>query len=198
VIGLAYIFRGETMTPLQLAGAAIVIGSGFLFSWDFMRGRFKLAIFGLLTVSSMLWAGYQFSLSEAGRFADPWEAAACYYVATSVLGFLLFAVCRETRTVIIDTFHATRGQAVKLSLITNALDILALTTFLAALHQAPTIGHVAAVSGLQPIFSFFLAWPLAKVFPQHFSRPAMNRESFYKLALIGLICIGIYFLAAVP
>jgi hypothetical protein len=42
-----------------------VVVSGFLFSWDFRRGRFKVAIFVLLAAASLLFAFYQYCASQA-------------------------------------------------------------------------------------------------------------------------------------
>jgi hypothetical protein len=79
---------------------------------------------------------------------------------------------------------------------TNSLDLLSFCAILWAFRLAPTLGHVAGLSGTQPIFSFALAWPLAKFFPAHFSKVNFDHEAMAKMLLILFIFGGVYLLAA--
>jgi len=195
LIGFAYLFKHETLTATQLAGAAIIIASGFLFSWDFAHGRFKTSIFLLLASSSLAWATYQFCVSQAEPLAGMWGIDACYYLGMSCIGFTLFATHKEVRETILTTFTRTRGNSALLAFATNILDISGLAVLLLAFRYAPTIGHVAAVSGAQPIFSFLLTLPLARLYPQHFAQATLDLAALGKLTLIFFIFFGVYLLA---
>jgi drug/metabolite transporter (DMT)-like permease len=195
LIVFAYLFKAETLTSTQLVGAIIVIGSGFAFSWDFARGHFKGIVFALLTLASFLFALYQYSLSQANLYNDIWGVAACYYFGMSVIGLILFMALKNVREIVIETFVQTKGRTAILALSTNTLDIFAMATLLLAFRYAPTLGHVAALSGIQPLFSFLLAIPLAKIFPSHFEKVVFGRERFIKMALIIFIFFGVYLLS---
>jgi hypothetical protein len=78
---------------------------------------------------------------------------------------------------------------------TRTLALLAFITLLQAFRLAPTLGHVAGFSGAQPIFSFALAFPLARFFPRHFTKVTFDREVRLKMLLILSIAAGAYLLA---
>lgn len=195
LIILAYVFKGEILTPTQLAGAAIVVVSGFLFSWDFTHGHFKTAIFAVLALASLFFAFQQYYLSQAEVFAGIWAAAAYYYFGCGLVGLTVFLAWKDLRKTVISTLVRSRGKTALLTLATNILSMLGIVTLLQAFRLAPTLGHVAALSGTQPIFSFALAWPLAKYLPGHFSEITFDRARLVKLISVGAIAVGICLLA---
>ncbi len=195
VILLAYFFKGEILTHEQMAGAALVILSGVLFSWDFTRGRFKLGIFAILAVASLLFAFYQYSVSQAQPLGGVWLVAACFYFGRSMISVAILFCMPEVRKTILGTFVRSKGKTLLLACIINVFSILGLASLLLAFRYAPTIGHVAGLSGAQPIISFLLAIPLAIMFPKHFSKIKFNRATFTKMSLVIFIALGIYLLA---
>jgi hypothetical protein len=149
----------------------------------------------LLALASLLFAFYQYCASQANVYADIWGVAACYYFGMSLIGFVLFLILKYVRKTVLETLIRTKGKTAILALSTNTLDILALGTLLLAFRYAPTLGHVAALSGIQPLFSLGLAVPLAKFFPSHFEKIAFDRQLMIKMALIVFIFFGVCLLS---
>jgi uncharacterized membrane protein len=196
LILLAFLFKDEVLSTAQLAGAIIVIVGGFLFSWDFARSHFKIRIFVLLALASLLFAFYQYYASQAGLYGSIAAVACYYYFFSGLLGLVPFVVLKDVRKTIVKTFVQTKGNTFFIALSSDLMGLLAFVSLLLAFRLAPTLGHVAGLSGSQPIFSFALAIPLAKFFPKHFSKIIFDREALAKISLVALIAFGVYLLAA--
>jgi len=194
-IALAYIANGEVLAPIQLAGAVIVILSGFLFSWDFENTHFKVKPLIYLSASSLCWAGFQYAMSRAQAIAGGvWPVLALQYTLASIIGLALFTIFGDVRKTVVETLVATKGRSSFPALLTSVLEVAANGCLLLAFRYAPTPDHVAALSGVQPLFSFALALPLARLFPRHFSKMTLDQQALAKLTLIISIGFGVYLL----
>jgi len=195
VIAFAVILKHQHLGLPQSVGAALVVGSSFLFSWNFKASQFKFAILALLALSSLGFAGYQFCNAEAEARSSVWETARCFYFGQFCMGSTLLLFSKKLRNGVMSTFAATSGRTALFALATNILELSAFLALLSAFRQAPTYGHVAALSGLQSVFCFLLALPLGRYLPQYFTPVRFDREQSVKLSLIGTICVGVYLLA---
>ncbi|MDR3450669.1 MAG: EamA family transporter [Alphaproteobacteria bacterium] len=196
LIGLSFLLKGEVLDAAQLAGAAIVIVSGFLFSWDFERGHFRLRILAQLSLSCLMWAFYLYCMSQAEALAGVWGATLGFYTCLIGVGFALLLIYRDVSQVIVATFTASKGVSLGLALGTTILEFLGLCSLLLAFHYAPTIGHVAALSGTQPVFSFLLAVVLGKCCSAHYAKMTVDHAMAAKLFLIACIAGGVYLLSS--
>lgn len=194
VIVLACVFKHQTLTLLQSAGAALIVVSSFLFSWNFREGKFKLSNLLVLSFAAFCFAIFQYCNAEAEANSSVFVTASCFYCMETFIGLLIFVASRNIRTEMIETFRASRGRVVVLAMATNMIELGALLAILMAFKLAPSYGHVAALSGLQSIFVFLLALPLGRHLPQHFSPIIFDREQSAKLFLIGTIVVGVYLL----
>jgi drug/metabolite transporter (DMT)-like permease len=191
---LALTLRGEYLTPLQMAAGGAVILCGFAFSWDFAHGRFKKKLLLLMSLASFLFAIMQFSIKSASEIADVWTVTFYFTLCQSCIGFFMLAVFGKVRRSIVSACKATAGKTVLLALSGTSLSFLAFASLTYAFKTAPTTGHVAALSGTQPFFSFLLAFPLAHIIPKHYEPVIRGREMKLKMLLLFGILIGIYVL----
>ncbi len=195
LILLAALFKQQYLTVTQGIGVALIVVSSFLFSWDFREAKFKIPIVTMLSFSSFGFAVYFYSIAEAEVEAPVWATASCFYFCEFVLGVILLSCSSKLRQGLLAACVADKRQTLCLGLIANCLEFCAFVSVLGAFAHAPSYGHVAALSGLQSIFCFFLAIPLGKWLPEYFTKIQFNREQVIKLSLIVTICAGVYLLA---
>lgn len=186
---------GERLSVLQMSGAAVVIACGVIFSWDFRYSKFKKKVLVMMTLSSLMFALYQLALKSATAYGDVWAVTFYLSVGQFLVGAVLFLGLGKVRKSIIGTCKASGGRTVMLSAGVGAASFLAQASLIFAFTIAPTTGHVAALSGTQPFFSFFLAMVLGRLLPQHYEPMAMGRELKWKMFLLAGIFFGVYLLA---
>ncbi len=190
----ALTLRHEHMTLQQMAGAGIVILCGFAFSWDFKHGAVKKNILALMGCSAFIFAMQQFCLKSASVAESAWTVTFYYTLGQSFIGFVMLALFKPARVEIIETYAATSGKTLLLAASSGGCAFLALASLTYAFKIAPSTGHVAALSGIQPFFSFLLAAVLGHRIPQHYETFVMDRELKLKMFLIVGIFAGIYLL----
>jgi len=194
---LAVVINNEVLTSHQALGIALTIGCGFLFSWDFHKGRFHFRTLAIVAAASVFFAGYQFCLKQAAVIDDTWTVAFYYAVGQSFCGFLSLILFAPLRREVISTASRTRGVSIALAVLTNMFSFLALASLVRAFALAPSTGHVAGLSGAQPIFSLLIGQLLGKFLPRFFTKLSFGHELGYKLLLIGGIAYGVYLIAKV-
>jgi hypothetical protein len=182
------------MSLVQLSAAALVISCGFAFSWDFKYGKVKTKILALMCCSALLFSFQQFCLKSASVTEDAWTVTFYYTLGQSFIGFLMFASFTPARKEIIRACKATSGKTALLAAGSGGCAFLALASLTYAFKIAPSTGHVAALSGIQPLFSFLLAAILGHRIPQHYETFVMDSEMKLKMLFILGIFTGIYVL----
>jgi uncharacterized membrane protein len=193
---MAFLFRDERLAALQLAGAGLIVLCGFLFSWDFARGRFRLRTFSLMSLCALGYAANAFALRMAGETGGVWAASGWYLAFASLAGAaMLMGFKPRVRRAIVKKALATKGGTVAFALFSNTLSLLGLVCLLYAFALAPTMGHAAGLSGAQPFFSFFLALALGYVLPRYYEPLVFNKETKVKLFLLVGILVGAWVLA---
>jgi drug/metabolite transporter (DMT)-like permease len=190
----ALTLRHEHMSLVQMAAALLVISCGFAFSWDFKHGKVKVKILAMMACSAFIFGMQQFCIKSASVTEDAWTVTFYYTLGQSFIGWLAFALYRPGRKEIIRACKATSGRTLLLAAGSGGFAFLALASLTYAFKIAPSTGHVAALSGIQPFFSFVLAVILGHRIPQHFEKFIMDREVKLKILLILGIFIGIYVL----
>lgn len=194
LIVLSCLFLQEVLTPLQIVGGLLVILCGFLFSWDFKKGHIRARTLFLMALSSFLFSVFQFCLRKVSDHADVWTVSGLCLTVIGFFGCMFFITNGKARRSIISTALATGGHNIKLASIANFFAFAGTSCLISAFQTAPSTGHVAALSGSQPFFSFFLAVVLGKIWANHYSAIVFDRETNIKLSLIVGIFGGIYML----
>lgn len=195
IIVLAYVFFGEVMSGAQMLGGLVVIACGCLFSWDFRNGQIKLRAMGLVFLSAFCFACFQICLRYVAATADAWMISGIVSLYSGSFAIVVLAFWHPVRQEIIRVAKVTRAENVKACFVANTLDIAGLIAIIMAYQQAPSTGHVTALLGVQPFFSFFIAVWLGAVASQYFAPVVLDRQSFYKLGLLLGIFGGVYLLA---
>lgn len=190
----ALTLRHEHMSLVQIAAAMLVILCGFAFSWDFRHGKVKGKILAMMTCSAFIFGMQQFCIKSASVAEDAWTVTFYYTMGQSFIGWLMFAAYKPGRKEIIRACKATSGKTLLLAAGSGGFSFLALASLTYAFKIAPSTGHVAALSGTQPLFSFVLAAILGHRIPQHFETFIMDWEMKLKILLILGIFVGIYVL----
>jgi drug/metabolite transporter (DMT)-like permease len=192
---MAMALRNEHLTPMQMGAGLLVILCGFAFSWDFAHGKIKGRIFALMALASFLFAVMQLCIKNTSGMADVWTVTFYFNLGQSIIGFSMLAIFGKVRRSIVSAFKASGGKTLLLALSGTCLSFIAFASITYAFKNAPTTGHVAALSGTQPFFSFLLAFPLAYIIPKHYEPVVKGRELKLKLFLLLGIFVGIYVLA---
>lgn len=195
LIIISILLNGETLSKLQFAGAAIIIVCGFLFSWDFKQSRIKTHILWPVVWACFIFAIYQYCVRMASDHADVWNIVGILLLMESMAGFAALVLLPRVRDAIFS--EATRKGSKTLYVVfsSNVMSFLALAALTTAFVQAPTTGHVAALSGAQPFFSYLLAFVLAYVWPRHYKKVTFDLEMKVKLLLLIVLFVGIDLLA---
>lgn len=191
---MAFLFHDARLTTTQLIGTGLIILCGFLFSWDFTHGKFKARVFLLMALCSFCMAVGQIALNAAESGANVWSVMGYLMVAESIVGWVALATKPQTRRSIVEAARSTKGRTLALTLLSNVFAYLGLAALLKAFVLAPTIGHAAGLSGVQPFFSFFLAAMLGRFVPAHFERVPFDGAVKVKLGLLLGILGGVWLL----
>lgn len=192
---LALTLRHEQLSPVQGAAAALVVGCGFAFAWDFKHGRVKGRILAMMAVSALLAALQQFCFKSASETVTAWAVAFYYTLGQALLGLVMLAGIGPARREVVRVVKATAGRTLGLAAGSGLLSFLAMASLVEAFRTAPSTPHVAALSGTQPFFSFLLAAVLGGLIPKHYEPFVMDRELRVKMLLILGIFAGVYVLA---
>ncbi len=191
LIIMAVVFNNETLTSMQGIGAAMIIGSGFVFSWDFNNSKIKTSVLWPVMCCCLLFAFAQFSIRSATTHANVWQITGFMMTADGIIGILAFAALPKIRKSILSTLKHSRGKSGLIGFISNLFSFLGLASIAQAFATAPSTGHVASLSGTQPFFSFLIAVILAKLLPHHFEKIKFDHQTKIKLGLLVVIFAGI-------
>lgn len=195
LIVISLLLNGETLSKLQFAGAATIIVCGFLFSWDFKQSRIKTHILWPIMWSCLVFAFYQYCVRMASDHAEVWNIVGILLMMESLAGFAGLALLPRVRRAIVDEVSRKDSKTLYVVLGSNVMSFLALAALTTAFVQAPTTGHVAALSGAQPFFSYLLAFVLARAWPRHYKNVTFDLEMKVKLLLLIVLFVGIDLLA---
>lgn len=180
----------EMMAMQQFFGACIVIISGFLFMWDFNHNHFKLKLFILMAVSAFMFSISQLILRHLSLKIEVWDIALGFAIVSFLKGVLLLLCLPSARRhLFVSLQRKNRGLflAVGSSEISNRLAALCLIT---VFSLAPTAGHVAALSGTQPVFVMLLALLLGKLWSDHYTPLKWDRDTQVKLLVLAVMIGG--------
>lgn len=194
LVVLSYIFLQETLMPFQMLGGALVILCGFFFSWDFRHGHVRVRTLILMMLAAFMFSVFQFCLRKVSDEASVWEVSGLCLVLIGIIGCGFFIFNGKARRSIVSTARSTGGKNIAIAALANFFAFAGTVCLIAAFQTAPTTGHVAALSGSQPFFSFFLAVVLSKIWGNHFQPVLFDKETNIKLGLIVGIFVGIYML----
>ncbi len=186
VMILGFALLGENMGVLKFLLGAGCIAAGFFFLWDFERGHIRTKTLALMIGSALCYAVFQIIIRHRIETIDAYDFFFWLYLSIGVLSVVAGIFTGD----LAKTFHAYRAQKHRLaipSFATEAMSTVANFCIIVAMATAPTAGHVAALSGLQPVFVFTLSQILSYTMPGHYPRLGWTRDVQIKLALLAVM-----------
>lgn len=191
---LAWALFGEIMTAVQIFAALLIIVCGALFLLDFNRIVFQKKTFALMLLSTVLYSFFQLSTRFAGQRIDQWDAAIIFSSCVLVGGVLVSAVRPDAVKTLVSIVKKGGWHVLGLSLLSQTVFQTSTLCLIFAYSLAPTAGHVAALSGLQPVFVMALAAAMGIIGHRHFPKVRWNRDTAVKILLLIVMCGGIVLL----
>jgi uncharacterized membrane protein len=191
----AYLLLGDTIAPLQMVGAALIIGCSALLAWDFKRGRIRKLTLTLLVAAALLWASGQLSLRFVAPHESAWRILFYFCLIHSVLTpFIWLFTPKATQRLVKDVLRQTNGKILLPAFAEELCLVIAEVFIITAYAQAPGAGYVAALSGLQSVFILLTTLALGLLGVHHFERLVWDREMKIKCVLLAGIVAGTYLL----
>jgi drug/metabolite transporter (DMT)-like permease len=188
---LAWLIFGDTLGRVQLLGAALVIASGFLFTWDFEHGRFKLRTIMLMAASSLCFAIYQLALRYGAQNESIWNVLLIAWTGYFLSAVVLFIALPAQRRLLVESVRESRGKILIIALGEETFSCAATLCLVAAFAIAPRAGQVAALSATQPIFVMLISVFLGLFLPRYYQRLVWSKELKIKCLLLLAIAAGI-------
>ncbi len=194
VLLLAWAILGEVMVAHQMMGALIVIICGFLFMWDFNHNRIKRETMALMLVASFLYALAQLALRSVSQEMSPWDVS-IFFSAGYFIGGLVLALFRpRTASMLLDGIKRGRGTLLGWASVEEFFSRTAFVCLVYAFALAPTAGHVAAFSAMQPVFVIILSVIIGGFSHHHFPKVKWDRDIQVKIVLLAIMVGGIVLL----
>jgi drug/metabolite transporter (DMT)-like permease len=193
---MSYLVFGDKLVGNQLIGAAIVIVSGFLFSWNFKTRKIRLRAVLLMAAAAFGYAVYQLSL-RYGAAAEPvWSVAFFVYCGFFLSGMTMFIAASRPRRLFFQSIRASHGKIAAVAITQNLADMAASISLVTAFAKAPGAGYVAALNGTQPIWVLLISTVVGLFLPKYFPRLVWDREMKIKCLLLLIMAGGIGLLTA--
>lgn len=187
---LAWVVFGDSMTAVQMAGVAIIVISGFLFSWDFSKSYFKLRTALLVGLSAVLYGLYQLALRYGAHNESIGRVTLFVSIGLFLGGVLIFFVVPYARHLFIESVQRSRGKILLIALGNDILSRLALLSLVIAFALAPGAGFVGALSASQPVFVLILTVLMSFWRPDLHPRVEWNKDLKIKMVLMLVMGVG--------
>lgn len=189
---LALIFFQEVLTIPQLTGAAIIMLSAILISWNFDKGesdknRVK-ALFWML-LSSLCYAGYYILFNAATRESSYATCAFYYQIGLILIGVVL--ICRRSyRNPFVAAVKNNGKKYISLNVSNETLNLLAVFLVNYAATMIP-VALADILNGFQGAFVFILGVLGTKLLPKYFKEDLSRKMVLQKIACIILSIVGL-------
>lgn len=194
VMLMAWAILGEVMAAHQMVGALIVIICGFLFMWDFNHNRIKQKTLALMLVASFFYALAQLALRHVSQDMNPWDVAIFFSAGYFTGGIVLSLIRPQTARALWQGIKKGKGTLLGWASLEEMFSRVAFVCLVYAFALAPTAGHVAALSAMQPVFVMMLAVIMGGFSHHHFPKVKWDKDVQVKTALLIVMMGGILLL----
>ena len=106
----SWLLFGDRLVGLQLLGAALVVGGGFLFAWDFKHGHIRRRTLGLMTISSLCYTVYQLGIRYSSHNRSVWSMAFFMSCGFFLGALVILITAPKPRRLFITSIHRSRGK----------------------------------------------------------------------------------------
>ncbi len=194
VFGFAvgYFVLGETISPRQLLGSALVIAGAVILSLQLNHKRihFKRSVLWLMAISSLLYAIngvlFKFVAQTQQQF---WPSVFWDFAGKVIIGLALFALVGSYRRQFLTVLRENKTSILGLNALNELLALLGEGAAVFAVLLAPVV-LVQVVGGLQPLFVFLYGIVLTVLFPKAVHESLAPRDLGHKILGITTIILG--------
>jgi len=190
---LALLFLGEKLSVAQLLGGLIILSGSILITLDLDdKFRLKKSVFGLMMLSTALFASEGFLFKFVGRDVGFWPTAFYQYLGTAIIG-LAMCMLPVFRNDLKSVVRKHGKHVVVLSVFDESLNVAARVCFNYATLLAP-LALVVLVNGFQPFFVIIIGVILTLFLPSAGRESLLRKHLAQKLISVIIIFAGTYFL----
>ncbi|MGI6612058.1 MAG: EamA family transporter [Candidatus Nanosyncoccaceae bacterium] len=190
---ISLIFFGQTIKPIQIIGALIIITAAVVMTTDFKklkREKTSWRFLLLMTFSSLMYAVYHQLFVSSIDCSNYGTAANLYQVALLIIGLFLW-FRRSYREQFIDVIKANGRLFLGINVLNELLNSAAglLVNYVAIFLP---LAIVNTLNGFQPAFVLILGLIGAKFWPKIFDDKLSRREAVKSAICIAVILVGLY------
>ncbi len=193
---LGFIVLGENLTLQQIFASLLILFGMTILALEVDEDyhfKFKFRVFGLVALSSFLFALHDILFKKVALVENFWVSVFWQYLALFFVGILIFIFIKSFRKNFISVFKNAGGKIVTLNIFGEILYLIGNVSNSFATLLAPVV-LVLVVSSYQPLFVFLIAIFLTVFFPKITTENISRKHIIHKLISILIIIIGSYFL----
>jgi drug/metabolite transporter (DMT)-like permease len=188
---MAYFLLGELLKPFQYLGFILVLGiSFFLSSPNFKKFRPKKS-FLLMLIASLLYAVSSICQKYVYDSFDFWSGYILVSLGMALAGAFFGIFSKKAREFLKD-YKSKYFKYTWIFIASESFFVAGVLFNSLALSKGP-VSLVKVIEGVEPVFILLLAILFYPVFPK-FLREAASGGRVKKLALMGVMLLGLYFI----
>lgn len=191
---LGYLFLKETLNYTQIIGSIIIMISSIFISLnisDIKQMKMKWDIFGLMTLSSILYALNFIFFKHFTIETDFWTTSFWEYIGFAFLGLFILVFVKSFRKGFVNVIKVNKLQVLSINGLNEIINIIAKVAFNYASILTP-VTMVWIINGLQPVFVFFFGIFLTLLFPKISQEDISKKTLIQRIVAIAVITIGVY------
>jgi uncharacterized membrane protein len=191
VLTLSFIFIGEVITPLQLAGFVVILAVSIAANYQPDESKFdSKQLIGMLIIDLIFAASaVVFKLAVNGNAV--FELVGYESIGISVGALLVWIAIPAIRREFLASLKAIRPQAVGIIIAKELIADLAKFLSFIAMSLGP-VALVAVVGSTQAFYGILAGWMLTLIAPAIFREDISRANLLKKGGLAGLLIFGIW------
>ena len=191
---LGYIFLKETLNLTQIIGGLVILISSIFISLnisDIKKMRMKWDVFGLMVLSSLLYALNFLFFKHFAIETDFWITSFWEYIGFAFFGLCLLIFVKNYRRGFFNVLRTNKLQVLGINGLNEIVNIIAKISFNVASILTP-VTLVWIINGLQPLFVFVFGILLTVLFPKISKEDISKKTLIQRIIAIAVITIGAY------
>lgn len=191
---LGYIFLKETLNTTQIIGGLVILVSSIFISLnisDIKKMRMKWDVFGLMVLSSLLYALNFLFFKRFAIETNFWITSFWEYIGFAFFGIFLLAFVKNYRRGFFNVLRTNKLQVLGINGLNEIINIIAKISFNVASILTP-VTLVWIINGLQPLFVFVFGILLTVLLPKISKEDISKKTLIQRIIAIAVITIGAY------
>lgn len=188
--GLAYLVLGETLTRIQLAGGALIVGGGLLLSLHPAGGRVRLRLVLLMLACAFIMAVSSVIFKAFAVKDEFWTTTFWTYLGEALYGFWLLALPGPRRQ-FLALMRRNTGAVVSVNAVNELINLGGSLGMRYAVLLAP-LSLVQAIGSTTTLFVFLFGVLLSLFLPKLGREDLSGRNLLQKGGSALLIVAGVY------